>query len=77
MLLAAIRSAIRLVAATEILPTERSAIIDQTPAHLLLGIFVPFLFLLNFAASLVTRKIRWRGVTYELISPQQTRVLAH
>jgi ceramide glucosyltransferase len=77
MLLAAIRSAIRVVAATEILPGERAQVIEQAPAYIVLGIFVPFLFILNFAASLFTRKIRWRGVTYELISPQQTRILAH
>jgi len=76
-LLAAIRSAIRLVAATEILPSERSQIMDQAPPYIVLGSFVPFLFILNFTASLFTRKIHWRGVTYELISPQQTRILAH
>jgi len=36
--------------------------------------FIPFLYLVNFANSLVTRRIRWRGVTYELISPEQTLV---
>ena len=77
MLLAAIRGAIRLLAVTETLPTERSQIMDQASAYIVLGAFVPFLFLLNFTASLLTRRIRWRGVTYELISPQQTRILAH
>lgn len=77
MLLAAIRSAIRLLAATEILPGERSQIMDQAAAYIVLGSFIPFLFILNFAVSLFTRKIHWRGVTYELISPQQTRILAH
>ena len=77
MLLAAFRCAIRLLAATEVLPPERAQIADQAPAHIVLGSFVPFLFILNFAASLFTRKIRWRGITYELISPQQTRILAH
>ena len=77
MLLAAIRGALRAVAVTEILPAERSHIMDQAPAYIVLAAFVPFLFLLNFAASILTRKIRWRGITYELISPQQTRILAH
>jgi hypothetical protein len=77
MLLAAMRSALRLVAVTEILPVEKSEVMDQASAYIVWGIFIPFLFILNFAASLFTRKIRWRGVTYELISPQQTRILAH
>jgi ceramide glucosyltransferase len=76
-LLAAIRNALRIVAVTEVLPAERSQVMDQAPAQILLAPFISFLFLLNFAASLLTRKIRWRGVTYELISPQQTRILAH
>jgi hypothetical protein len=45
--------------------------------YIVLGVFVPYLFLLNFVMSLFTRKIRWRGVTYELISPQQTRILVY
>ena len=77
MVLAAIRSGIRVLAATEVLPGERLRIIEQAPAHIFLGILIPLLFLLNFAASLLTRKIRWRGVTYELVSPQQTRILAY
>jgi hypothetical protein len=43
----------------------------------LLTAIIPFLYLVNFVMSLVTRKIRWRGTTYELISPQQTRILAY
>jgi len=44
--------------------------------YLLLTCVVPFLYLVNFAASLITRKTRWRGVTYELIAPEHTRILA-
>jgi cellulose synthase/poly-beta-1,6-N-acetylglucosamine synthase-like glycosyltransferase len=76
-LLAAIRGALRVAAVTEILPAERSKIMGQAWMYILLGIFVPYLFLMNFAVSVATRKIRWRGVTYELISPQQTRILAY
>ena len=36
---------------------------------------VPFLFAWNFIASLLTKTIRWRGIRYELISPNETRVL--
>jgi hypothetical protein len=43
----------------------------------LLTVFIPFLYLVNFLASIMTRKIRWRGVTYELIAPEQTRILSY
>ena len=77
MLLAAIRGALRVAAATEVLRAEKGKIMEQAWMYILLGIIVPYLFLMNFAVSLVTRKIRWRGVTYELISPQQTRIIAY
>jgi hypothetical protein len=35
------------------------------------------LYVVNFATSLITRKIRWRGITYEVISPEQTQILAN
>jgi ceramide glucosyltransferase len=76
-LLAAIRGAIRALAATEIIASARAQIATQAWIYVGLGVVIPYVFLLNFACSLFTRKIRWRGVTYELISPQQTRILAH
>jgi hypothetical protein len=77
MLLAAIRGGLRVLAVTEVLGAERTAIMNQAPAYIVMGMFLPFLFILNFAVSLFTRRIRWRGVTYELISPQQTRIVAY
>jgi len=77
MLLAAIRGALRVAGATEVLTSARGQIMSQAWIYIVLGVLVPFLFLLNFAMSLFTRKIRWRGVTYELVSPQQTRILAY
>jgi hypothetical protein len=75
MLLAAIRGGFRVAAATEVLPTLRTQIAGQAWRYVALGVFIPYLFMINFAMSLFTRKVRWRGVTYELISPQQTRIL--
>jgi hypothetical protein len=49
----------------------------QAWIYLLLTVFVPFLYVVNFAFSLISRKVRWRGVTYEVISPQQTHILAY
>jgi len=74
-LLGVIRSGLRVAGVTEVLPAVRSQIMSQAWIYLLLTAIIPFLYLVNFVTSLVTRKIRWRGTTYELISPEQTRIL--
>ncbi len=43
--------------------------------HLTLWLLTPFLFLLNSAVALFSRRVRWRGITYEMVSPNETRVL--
>ncbi len=45
------------------------------PSHLTFWLVTPFIFLLNSAVALFSRRIRWRGVTYEMVSPTETRVL--
>ncbi|HEY6945363.1 MAG TPA: glycosyltransferase family 2 protein [Candidatus Acidoferrum sp.] len=74
MLLSSIRGVLRLTGVTEALPAARAHIMGQAWIYVLLTVLAPFLYLVNFVNSLVTRKIRWRGMAYELISPQQTRV---
>jgi ceramide glucosyltransferase len=74
-LLSSIRSAIRLIGVTEALPAGRSQITGQAWIYVLLTVLVPFLYGVNFVNSLVTRKIRWRGMAYELIGPGQTRIV--
>jgi ceramide glucosyltransferase len=74
-LLAAIRGALRVIGATEALPAARSQIMSQSWIYILLTIFVPFLYLVNFASSILGTRLKWRGIEYELISPEQTRVL--
>ena len=74
-LLSAIRSSLRLIGVTEALPAGRSQIMGQSWIYILLTVLVPFLYVANFVNSLVTRKIRWRGMAYELISPEQTRII--
>jgi ceramide glucosyltransferase len=76
-LLGIIRSTLRVAGVTEALPAARSQIMGQAWIYTLLTIFVPFLYVVNFAASLITRKMRWRNITYELISPEQTRIVAN
>jgi len=73
-LLAAIRGAVRVIGVTEALPPLRSQIMAQSWIYIVLTMGVPFLYLMNFLSSFGSR-IRWRGIDYELISPEQTRVL--
>jgi hypothetical protein len=75
MLLSSIRGVLRLTGVTETLPSVRAQIMAQAWIYVLLTLLVPYLYLLNFVHSLFTRKIRWRGALYELISPQQTRII--
>jgi hypothetical protein len=76
LLLASIRSALRITAVQELLPTLKSQVQQQLWIYMLLGVWIPFLYLGNFIVSLVTKKIRWRGIRYELVSSQQTRIIA-
>lgn len=75
LILSAIRASLRLVAVTEMLPGSRAQIMSQAWVNIALPAAIPFLYLMNFAHSLITRKIRWRNVRYELISANQTRII--
>src|SRR5579871_3924498 len=75
LLLAAIRGALRVLGATEALSALRSQIMGQSWMYILLPVAVPFLYLVNFFSSLAGRRLKWRGIEYEVISPEQTRVL--
>jgi ceramide glucosyltransferase len=73
--LSSLRSSIRVIGVTECLPAERSLIMGQAWIYILLTVLLPFFYVINFVNSLVTRKIRWRGMAYELIGPEQTRII--
>jgi cellulose synthase/poly-beta-1,6-N-acetylglucosamine synthase-like glycosyltransferase len=75
MVLAAIRGALRVIGVTEAMPSLRPLIMGQSWIYIILAVFVPFLYLLNFLASLIGHRLKWRGIEYELISPDETRVL--
>jgi ceramide glucosyltransferase len=75
MVLAAIRGALRIAGVSEALPAWRAQIVEQGWIWTALAVIVPFLYLVNFATSVATRTIRWRGIRYELISPSQTKIL--
>jgi ceramide glucosyltransferase len=75
LLLAAIRGAFRVIAVQEVLPALKTQTQQQSWIHLLLGVLIPYLYAINFLVSATTRKIRWRGIRYELISAQQTNII--
>ena len=75
LLLASIRGAFRIMAVQEVLPALKTQTQQQSWVHLLLGVWIPYLYSANFLASATSRKIRWRGIRYELISAQQTNII--
>jgi ceramide glucosyltransferase len=76
-LLSAIRAGLRVAGITEILPASRALIMSQSWIYIALIAAVPFVYVINFINSLITRKIRWRTVEYELMSPNETRITGY
>ncbi|MDE3108822.1 MAG: glycosyltransferase [Acidobacteriota bacterium] len=74
-LLAAMKGAIRTVAVLDLLPEWKPQMNQWSWAWTALAPLVPFLFSWNFIVSLLSRRTRWRGIRYELVSPHMTRVL--
>jgi ceramide glucosyltransferase len=77
LLLSAIRASLRVVGVTEILPLSRGQIMSQSWIYIVLAVAVPFLYLINFIHSVITRKICWRNIQYELVSPNHTRIISY
>jgi ceramide glucosyltransferase len=77
LLLAAGKGALRSVAVQEVLRDWRAKCDETSWAWIVLAPVVPFLFLWNFLVSAFERRIRWRGIRYQLVSPNQTRILLH
>ena len=73
--LAALKGAVRTVAVNELLPEWRAQLNAWSWVWTILAPVVPFLFSWNFLTSLVTRRIRWRGIRYKLVSPDVTQIL--
>jgi len=70
-----IRGAVRVIGASEAIPALRGQIMNQSWIYILVTTLIPFLYLYNFAASLAGRRVRWRGIQYEIVSADQTRIL--
>lgn len=75
LLLAAMKGAIRTAAVDQMLPEWKARLAGWNWVWIALAPLVSFLFSWNFLASLTTRRIRWRGIRYELVSPSVTRIL--
>ncbi|MBK9314148.1 MAG: glycosyltransferase [Acidobacteria bacterium] len=74
-LLGSISGVIRAILAMRMMPGHSDRISGQLWAHVLLGPLSSLLYLYNFIASAMSRRITWRGIGYEMISPNETVVL--
>jgi hypothetical protein len=61
--------------AKELFPEEASSLSRYGACYWQLSLLVPWVWLINFLASSVTRRIEWRGTHYELRSRNETRVI--
>ena len=75
-LLGAAKAYIRLKAVTIPLRTYQRQLAKSLPAHLLLWPFGSALFLGNAVAAAFSRRIKWRGITYELKSATEAVIIA-
>lgn len=66
----------RLQAAVLLLPEHAAALRRAWWSPTLQAVLVPWLMAYNFVFSGLTRRMSWRGVTYELVSPWETKILS-
>lgn len=74
-LLAAVKGALRVAAVADALPEWKAKVSEWAWAWIVLAPLVSFFFVSNAAATLATRRVRWRGILYEILSPNDTRIL--
>jgi len=67
---------IRLRAVGSAMAGYESAVYRSWPAHLLLWPISSALFLLNAIVAAFSRRIKWRGITYDLKSPNEAVIIA-
>ncbi len=73
--LAVMKGVLRTIAVDEMLPEWKAQLGQWSWVWTALAPVVPFLFAWNFISSLLTNRIRWRNIRYELVSPSVTRIL--
>jgi ceramide glucosyltransferase len=74
--LGSMKSYFRLRAVRQIIPGRRIRSFGATLAQLMLWPLASVLYLYNALAAAVSRRITWRGITYELKSPNETVILS-
>ena len=74
--LGATKSFIRWRAISTPLAQYRSALFKDLPAHLFLWPFASLLYLYNAAVAGFSRRVNWRGITYELKSPSEAVIIS-
>lgn len=72
--LGALAGTIRVVTAARLIEENRRRVIESWWAHALFAPLVSLLYLSNLLASAITRRIVWRGTSYEMISPVETAI---
>lgn len=71
------KSWLRLVAVKLALPDYDAELKLQFWPHITLWLFTPSLFLYNSLAAAFSRRLKWRGISYELKSPTETVIISH
>jgi cellulose synthase/poly-beta-1,6-N-acetylglucosamine synthase-like glycosyltransferase len=69
------KAALRWQAVSLPLAAHRAALRKGLPAHLLLWPLASLIYLYNALCAAFSRRINWRGITYELKSPAETVIL--
>jgi ceramide glucosyltransferase len=73
--LGAAKACVRLKAVELSLAAHGVQLRRSLPAHVLLWPIASALYLYNALAALLSRRIKWRGITYELKSPAETVII--
>lgn len=76
-LLGAMTAWARATIAAQLLTAERDRLWSRRWIYAASGPLVSLVYLYNVAASAFSRRITWRGIDYEMISPRETHVLHH
>jgi cellulose synthase/poly-beta-1,6-N-acetylglucosamine synthase-like glycosyltransferase len=73
----AMKSHLRLRAVTTIIHDPRARSFGSTIAQMTMWPLASALYLYNTFAAAISRRITWRGITYELKSPDETVIIRH
>jgi cellulose synthase/poly-beta-1,6-N-acetylglucosamine synthase-like glycosyltransferase len=69
------RGVLRLAAIMEVLPEWKTTLLADSWIWTFLAAIAPVLALWNTLVALFSRRIRWRGIRYQLITPGQTHIV--